>query len=216
MSVYWLIDSREELVTMTIEGDLSRADIEACIDAVLDAKALGYQKLVDSRASHFTLPPDDMLAVGVRIRGLDQTASGALALVLPAEVPASMNRLFGMLASASRPMRLFTSIRKANAWLGQGPTRHNVQHWTPKRNPSHRRSLPGMDRPALEKHLMQVNADLARGRKHIARQRQIVSDLEQSGRDTKTALAVLREAEASQAVYAAEADWLEQELAALS
>ena len=72
-----------------------------------------------------------------------------------------------------------------------------------------------MDRPALEKHLMQVDADLARGRKFIGRQRQIISDLEQSGRDTKTELAVLREAEASQAVYAAEVDRLEQELAAL-
>ena len=62
---------------------------------------------------------------------------------------------------------------------------------------------------------MQVNADLARGRKHIGLLRQIVSDLEQSGRDTKTALLVLREAEASQAVYAAEAHRLEQEWAAL-
>ena len=104
---------------MTIEGDLSRADIEVCIDAVLDAKALGYKKLVDSRASHFTMPPDDMLAVGARIRGLDQTASGALALVLPADVPASTYRLFGMVACATRPMRLFTSMRKARTWLGQ-------------------------------------------------------------------------------------------------
>ena len=78
------------------------------------------------------------------------------------------------------------------------------------------RSGTHRDRPALEKHLMRVNADLARCRKHIARQRQIVSDLEQSGGDSKTALAVLREAEASQAVFAAEADRLEQELPALS
>ena len=73
-----------------------------------------------------------------------------------------------------------------------------------------------MDRQALEKHLMQVNADLALGREHLGRQRQIVADLEQSGQDTKTALELLQEAEASQAVYAAEAERLEQELAALS
>jgi hypothetical protein len=73
-----------------------------------------------------------------------------------------------------------------------------------------------MDREALEKHLLQVNADLALGRECIGRQRQIVADLEQSGRDTKTALELLQEAEASQALYAGEAHRLAQELAALS
>jgi hypothetical protein len=73
-----------------------------------------------------------------------------------------------------------------------------------------------MDREALEKHLLQVNADLALGRDSIGRQRQIVADLEQSGQDTKTALELLQEAEASQALYVAEADRLAQELAALS
>jgi hypothetical protein len=65
-----------------------------------------------------------------------------------------------------------------------------------------------MDREALEKHLLQVNADLALGRECIGRQRQIVADLEQSGQDTKTAVELLQEAEASQALYATEADRL--------
>ena len=73
-----------------------------------------------------------------------------------------------------------------------------------------------MDREALEKHLLQVNADLALGRECIGRQRRIVADLEQSGRDTKTAFQLLHEAEASQALYAAEAERLAQELAAPS
>jgi hypothetical protein len=45
---------------------------------------------------------------------------------------------------------------------------------------------------------------------------QIIADLEQSGQDTKTSVKLLQEAEASQALYAAEADRLAQELAALS
>jgi hypothetical protein len=73
-----------------------------------------------------------------------------------------------------------------------------------------------MDRQALERHLLQVNADLAVGKENIGRQRQHVADLEKSGQDTRTALELLQEAEASQALYAAEAVRLARELAALS
>ena len=73
-----------------------------------------------------------------------------------------------------------------------------------------------MDRQALERHLLQVKTDLAVGNESIGRQRRLVADLEKSGQDSRAASELLREAEASQALYAAEADRLAKELAALS
>ncbi len=72
-----------------------------------------------------------------------------------------------------------------------------------------------MPRPTLERHLQQVRADLALGNEHLSRQRQIVADLEQRGHDATIAKARLQEAEETQAVYVAEANRLERELAAL-
>jgi len=83
--------------------------------------------------------------------------------------------------------------------------------------PRGRVSLPrlmAMERSALERHLLQVNADLAQGNEHLVRQRRIVSDLEQSGADARTAKEVLQELEATQAIYAAEAARLTKELQA--
>jgi len=71
-----------------------------------------------------------------------------------------------------------------------------------------------MERSALERHLLQVNADLAQGNEHLVRQRRIVSGLEQSGADARTAKEVLQELEATQAIYAAEAARLTKELQA--
>jgi hypothetical protein len=70
--------------------------------------------------------------------------------------------------------------------------------------------------PYSRTHLRQVRADLALGNEHLSSQRQIVADLEQSGHDATIAKARLQEAEETQAVYVAEANRLERELAALT
>ena len=70
--------------------------------------------------------------------------------------------------------------------------------------------------PTLEQQLQQVQADLALGNEHVARQRQIVADLEQSGQGAETARISLQETEATLAIYAAEAARLEKELTALT
>jgi hypothetical protein len=69
-----------------------------------------------------------------------------------------------------------------------------------------------MDRQALERQRLQVKRDLAVANKRIERQRQIVADLERNGKDCATARLVLQEIEATQVVYAAEADRLAEEL----
>ena len=72
-----------------------------------------------------------------------------------------------------------------------------------------------MDRSTLEQRLLEVNEDLAAGAENLQRHRQAVADLMRSGQDTEAARKVLRDVEATQAMYAVEADRLANELAAL-
>ena len=72
-----------------------------------------------------------------------------------------------------------------------------------------------MDRSTLEQRLLEVNEDFVAGAENLQRQRQIVADLMRSGQDTEAARKLLQDVEATQAMYAAEADRLAKELAAL-
>jgi hypothetical protein len=69
-----------------------------------------------------------------------------------------------------------------------------------------------MDRQALEQQRQQVKTDLVVANEHVERQRQIVADLELSGKDSAAARLSLQEAVETQAVYAAEADRLAGEI----
>ncbi len=52
MPIYWTIDPRQELVVVTAEGDVTRADAEDYLDAVEGGGALAYRKLYDGRAGN--------------------------------------------------------------------------------------------------------------------------------------------------------------------
>lgn len=126
MGLHWLIDSRTQLVVITAEGPVTRAEIDDMLDAVIGAKAVAYRKLVDARAGRFALSPIDLLAIGARVRGLHVGSVGAAAIVLdgdmprdgePDDAPTLVARLIGILASARRPLRLFKSMAAARRWL---------------------------------------------------------------------------------------------------
>lgn len=126
MALHWFIDSRKQLIIVTAEGPVSRAEIDGLLDAVTGAKALGYRKLVDATAGKFALSAVDLLAIGARVRSLHAGPVGAVALVLPGglprddepeDAPTLLARLLGILASAKRPFRLFKSVSSAKRWL---------------------------------------------------------------------------------------------------
>lgn len=126
MGLHWFIDSRERLIVLTVEGPVTRAEIDDMLDAVIGAKALGYRKLVDARMGKLALNAVDLLAIGARVRSLHASPVGAAAIVLPGgmprddeadEAPTLVARLIGILASARRPLRLFKSVPAARRWL---------------------------------------------------------------------------------------------------
>lgn len=126
MGLHWFIDSRARLIVVTAEGAVARAEIDELLDTVVGARALGYRKLVDARAGKFALSALDILAIGARVRSLHAGSVGAVAIVLPGqlprddepeEAPTLVARLIGILASAKRPLRLFKSVPAARRWL---------------------------------------------------------------------------------------------------
>lgn len=117
MPLYWTIDSRQQLVVVTAEGDVTRADTDDYLDAIEGGGAVAYRKLYDGRAGNFTMNRDEMMAVAVRFRSYHHRPVGALAIVLPHDQAEPVARVLGILASADRPLKLFTSLAPAQRWI---------------------------------------------------------------------------------------------------
>jgi hypothetical protein len=109
MPLRWVIDSEENLVSMTAEGSVRLADVNACLDAVVGANALAYRKLVDCTAGFMAITPDEVMSIAARVRDLHHGNIGAVALVLREESREALSRLLGALAAADRPFRPFKS-----------------------------------------------------------------------------------------------------------
>jgi hypothetical protein len=118
MPLYWTIDSKERLFTGGGEGEVTLDDAISLLEALAGAKALSYRKLFDGRAVQSMMTGDELLTVCAKIRSYhDQGPVGALAMVGTHEQTVRFARLLGALASADRPIKVYTSLRQARTWL---------------------------------------------------------------------------------------------------
>jgi hypothetical protein len=118
MPLYWVIDSRTELVSAVAEGDVSLSDAMAFLRTVSGAKVTGYRKLFDGRSGTSSMSAQDLLAICVEIRSHhDRGKVGALAVIANPEQTEPFARVLGALALADRPMRLFDNPTRARNWL---------------------------------------------------------------------------------------------------
>jgi hypothetical protein len=117
MAIFWTIDSKHRLVVVTAEGDVTRADVEEYLDVVEGGGALGYRKLYDGRAGNVAMDHDEMMALAARFRSYHHHPVGALAIVLLRDQAELVARMLGILASADRPLKLFTSLSPARRWI---------------------------------------------------------------------------------------------------
>ena len=117
MPIYWTIDSRQQLVVVTAEGDVTRADAEEYLDAIEGGGALAYRKLYDGRGGTVAMSHDEMMAIAARFRSYHHRPVGALAIVLLHDQAEPVARMLGILASAERPLKLFTSLAPARRWI---------------------------------------------------------------------------------------------------
>lgn len=117
MPIRWFIDPQQQLVSVTAEGAVTRADADGYLDAIERADAVAYRKLLDFHAATIAMDHDDVMAIGVRIRNAHGHPVGALAIVLSADGSEAVARVLGILAAADRPIRLFTSLLPAQRWI---------------------------------------------------------------------------------------------------
>jgi hypothetical protein len=117
MPLQWTIDHDMKRVVAAAEGDVTRAEFEAYLDAMDQEDAMAYCKLFDGTAGATSMDAFDALAICVRIRSYHRNPVGPLAVVLPSSMPQVVPRVLGVLATAKRPMRLFHSLKPAQRWI---------------------------------------------------------------------------------------------------
>jgi len=117
MPIYWTIDSKQQFVVVTAEGDVTRADAEEYLDAIEGGGALAYRKLYDGRAGNVVMNQEEMMTIAVRVRSYHHHPVGALAIVLPPGRAEPVARMLGVLAAADRPLKLFASLGPARRWI---------------------------------------------------------------------------------------------------
>ena len=117
MPIDWVIDSREETVTVVAEGRVTRAEMEVYLDAVTGAGANGYAKIFDGLQGASAMTRDDMAILAATFRQMHKEPHGPLAIVLQEERQTRLQPVLGALAAAGRPLRLFTSRPAAKRWI---------------------------------------------------------------------------------------------------
>ena len=122
MPLYWIIDSRAELVSAVAEGDVPLGDAMAFLHAVSGANVTGYRKLFDGRSGTSSMSAQELLMICAEIRSHHSLGKvGALAVIANPEQTEPFARVLGALALADRPMRLFDSPTRARNWLDAQP-----------------------------------------------------------------------------------------------
>lgn len=119
MPLHWTIDSKARLLTMVADGRVELAELHHLLDVVADLKLEGYRKLLDGSRGESHMTGAEQLAIGVRFREMHTKAPrlGALAVVVRDERYPLVARMLGILAVPQRPIRVFTDLAKARAWL---------------------------------------------------------------------------------------------------
>lgn len=123
MPLHWTIDPEQRLITVVAEGEVVGAEFEALLDAIEAADAHAYRKLFDGAHGDTRMGPGEILELGARMRAIHDQGGrmGALAAVVPGDKAELVARVLGILATADRPMRVFSGAAAALKWLGDLP-----------------------------------------------------------------------------------------------
>lgn len=122
MPITWTIDHDKRMLTAMCEGDVTLRDIEGYLDAVVVAGTMPYRKLFDGTRGDSAMTDEEVMALGARIRAYHGMGTmGALAIVVVSEHTHGLARLFGALAAADRPVKIFRDLRAARRWLEAQP-----------------------------------------------------------------------------------------------
>jgi hypothetical protein len=110
------------MLTAVCEGAVVLSDPEGYLDAVVVAGSMPYRKLFDGTRGDLAMSDEEMMLFGARIRAYHTAGPmGPLAIVAVTEHTHGLARLFGALAAADRPIKIFRNTRTAERWLEAQP-----------------------------------------------------------------------------------------------
>jgi len=122
LPVDYSIDHEKKLVTARAHGVVVLKEILDYFDAVTVQNAHPYPKLFDAREAVPRLSDDDMMVLGARVSAYAAfDPRGPVAAIATTAAASAALQRFMNLGNADRPMRLFTSVEQARAWLAEQP-----------------------------------------------------------------------------------------------
>jgi hypothetical protein len=121
MAIDLRISHQDRLVLATVSGGTRRGDYLKMLQEIAAANAVGYRKIVDIRFVPLDYKIADFRAFGQSIRQWNRAGGtpGPTALIATTEMAQQFAELFREHAPADRPLRIFTDIEPARAWLDE-------------------------------------------------------------------------------------------------
>lgn len=123
MALHWSIHTDDRIVGITARGDLTRAEIDSCLVALVHADAVAYRKLVDIRHFETTLTADELLSIGFLLREYARF-SAPVAVLLTSRTFHLTARILGMLSvEMGSALHIFDDASRGLHWLESQPDR---------------------------------------------------------------------------------------------
>lgn len=118
MPIQWTISHPDRMVTVEATGEITLAQAEAYLDALVVADAMAYAKLLDCRTMFTQASDDEMMQLGARMRAYAEILRGGplVFVVATPEVQEYVRRYIN-LAAAERPVKIARTVDEARAWL---------------------------------------------------------------------------------------------------
>jgi hypothetical protein len=114
------IDHTKRFVRVKAHGVVVLGEILDYFDAIVIQDAMAYPKLFDAREARPRLSDDDVMVLGARVSAYAAFDPRGPVAAIATEPPVrDMLQRFMNLGGADRPMRLFTAVEPAMAWLEQ-------------------------------------------------------------------------------------------------
>jgi len=118
MPMKWTISHPDRMVTVQAAGEITLADAEEYLDAVVVAEAMPYAKLLDCTTMVTHVTDDEMMRLGARMRAYASILKGGpLVFVVTTPEIHDYVRRYINLASADRPVNIVKTVDEGRAWL---------------------------------------------------------------------------------------------------
>jgi len=118
----WEIQHQERLVLIKAVGTVPVEEVEKCYDAMVVANATSYARLFDASGLKFRKhgSEEEFMRLGARMSAYAaEHTFGPIAFICPTpEIRNLIERCLN-LAHANRPVKIFSSEKRARQWLDQ-------------------------------------------------------------------------------------------------